>query len=72
MSAPLSPHAELRRQCLQWAFQTREFTDKPHTDVLDVAKGYYAFVMGQTVTLDDREAREKLRALVEGRAFNLL
>ncbi|MRH22979.1 hypothetical protein [Rhodovulum strictum] len=46
MSAPLSPHAELRRQCLEWAFQTREFTDKPQDDVLLVAQNYYAFITG--------------------------
>jgi hypothetical protein len=57
VSAPLSPHAELRRQCLQWAFQTREFTDKPHTEVLDVAKGYYAFVMGQSWAWVDQAPR---------------
>ena len=36
----------LRRQCLEWAFQTREFSDVPHMNVLHVAQSYYDFIKG--------------------------
>lgn len=34
----------LRRQCLEWAFQTREFSDVPHMRVVQVAREYYDFI----------------------------
>lgn len=34
----------LRKQCLTWAFQTRDFRDVPHMDVVNVAQGYYDFI----------------------------
>lgn len=49
---------ELRRQCLVWAFQTREFCDVPHMQVVEVAQGYYDFIKGQRqACLDDMRGR---------------
>lgn len=36
----LTPDEELRRQCLVWAFQTRDLMDVPHTQVVNVAATY--------------------------------
>lgn len=40
----LSVDQELRRQCLIWAFQTRDFCDVPHMHVVNVAQAYHDFI----------------------------
>lgn len=42
--AALSADQELRRQCLVWAFQTRDFCDVAHMHVVNVAQAYYDFI----------------------------
>lgn len=42
----LTADQELRRQCLVWAFQTREFRDVPHMHVVNVAQDYHDFIKG--------------------------
>ena len=40
----LSPDEALRKQCLTWAFQTRDLMDVPHMQVVNVAEAYYRFI----------------------------
>lgn len=42
--AAFSADQKLRRQCLVWAFQTRDFSDVPHMNVVNVAQAYYDFI----------------------------
>lgn len=56
--AALTVDADLRRQCLEWAFQTRDFSDAPHAQVISIAQSYYEFIInGQMVKrVGEREA----------------
>ncbi|WP_157970843.1 hypothetical protein [Pseudogemmobacter bohemicus] len=46
--AALQADQALRRQCLVWAFQTRELRDLPHMHVINVAQSYYDFICNQS------------------------
>lgn len=61
----LTEDEELRRQCLEWAFQRRDLMKVPHMEVVNVAQEYYDFVRN-TEALQDQVAWERGRQLGGG------
>lgn len=58
----LTSDEALRKQCLIWAFQTRDLMDAPHMQVVNVAEVYYRFIRpGAT---DEQTSFERFKSWV--------
>lgn len=44
-TAEMSQDQKLRKQCLEWAFETRSLGKVPHMEVTNVASSYYNWIM---------------------------
>ena len=68
----LTPDQLLRKQCLEWAFETRKTKNVPHMSVVNVAQEYYDFICHAPSRLDfDKWWAEKTQAAIAEYQHNL-